>query len=407
MSKFTANVGVTIPALRGLQGSRVLYLALPSNAVVNNFIPPDMEPVAERSQRAFDPGHARRIGEYMVSNPTEYVLGAMTYAIDREGIFDPVEPGAPIGMLTIPLEARMRSIDGQHRRHGLKSALDVMDELGEEHSAILFYVESDVEKRRQMFSDMNWTPRPVSKSVNVGFNSRDPFSRAVQHLVDSHPLLMGRAEAERASIPKGSTNLFTLGILHDVLKRLVIGPERRLTAGKKVDEKEIIEAGEDFFTFLMESRDEFQQVQSNPEVTEEVRKTTILLNGTTLRMIAGAVYFATVDRGYELDDLKEPLGEVDFSPQADIWQKETGFVPVGKTTPNSRLQEIRAATQALLNRIAPDPDDEPDVGEMDGSPVGLLASDGPTEPRESDGDLLSGSATEFSGPPTPTAGEQS
>jgi len=353
MSRFTANIGVTIPALRGMQGSRVMYLALPSNAVVNNFIPPDMEPTPERSQRAFDPNHARRIGEYMVTNPEEYVLGAMTYAIDREGTFDPVEPGAPIGMLTIPLEARMRSIDGQHRRHGLKSALDVMDELGEEHSAILFYVEQDVEKRRQMFSDMNWTPRPVSKSVNVGFNSRDPFSRSVQHLVESHPLLMGRAEAERASVPKGSTKLFTLGILHDVLKRLVIGPERRITAGKKVEDKEIIEAGEDFFTFLMESRDEFQQVQSDPEVTEEVRKTTILLNGTTLRMIAGTIFFATVDRGYNLDDLKEPLGEVDFSPSAAIWQTETGFVPAGKTTPNSRLQEVRAATQALLDRIAP------------------------------------------------------
>lgn len=364
MSRFTANIGVTIPALRGKQGSRTMYLALPSNAVVNNFIPPDMEPTAERSQRAFDPAHAGRIGEYIVGNADEYVLGAMTYAIDREGIFDPVEPGAPIGMLTIPLEARMRSIDGQHRRHGIKSALEVMDSIGDEHTAILFYVEEDVEKRRQMFSDMNWTPRPVSKSVNVGFNSRDPFSRAVQHLVASHPLLMGRAEAERASIPKGSTNLFTLGILHDVLKRLVIGPERRLTAGKKVSDAEIIEIGDEFFTFLMESRDEFQKVHADPDATEEVRKNTILLNGTTLRMIAGAVFFATTERGYELDDLKEPLGEVDFAPTADIWQKETGFVPVGKTTPNSRLQEIRAATQVLLNRIAPLRDAESDADEI-------------------------------------------
>ncbi len=353
MSRFSANIGVTIPALRGQQGARTMYLALPSNAVVNNFIPPDMEPAAERSQRSFDPNHARRIGEYMVGNPDDYVLGAVTYAIDREGVFDPVEPGAAIGMLTIPLEARMRSIDGQHRRHGIKSALDVMDALGDHHTAILFYVENDVEKRKQMFSDMNWTPRPVSKSVNVGFDSRDPFSRAVQHLVDSHPLLIGRAETERASIPKGSTNLYTLGILHDVLKRLVIGPERRLTAGKKAVDAEIIEAGEDFFTFLMESRDEFQKVHAHPESTEDVRKDTILLNGTTLRMVAGAVYYATKDRGYTLDDLKEPLAAVDFSPSAAIWQTETGFIPAGKTTPNSRLQEIRAATQALLERIAP------------------------------------------------------
>ncbi len=382
MSRFTANIGVSIPALRGKQGSRTMYLALPSNAVVNNFIPPDMEPAAERSQRAFDPNHARRIGEYIVGNPDEYVLGAMTYAIDREGIFDPVEPGAPIGMLTIPLEARMRSIDGQHRRHGIKSALDVMEEIGEEHSAILFYVEDDLEKRKQMFSDMNWTPRPVSKSVNVGFDSRDPFSRAVQHLVDSHPLLIGRAEAERASIPKGSTKLFTLGNLHDVLKRLVIGPERRLTAGKKVSEAEIIEAGDDFFTFLMESRDEFQKVQADPEATEDVRKSTILLNGTTLRMVAGAIFYATRDRGYDLDELKEPLSEIDFSPTAPMWSTETGFVPAGKMTPNSRLQEIRAATHALLDRIAPlreEPDENEDEGDEDDVTERILGTPEPEE----------------------------
>jgi DGQHR domain-containing protein len=360
-----------------------MYLALPSNAVVNNFIPPDMEPSHERSQRAFDPNHARRIGEYMITNPDEYVLGAITYAIDREGTFDPVEPGAPIGMLTIPLEARMRSIDGQHRRHGIKTALEVMDALGEEHSAILFYVESDVEKRKQMFSDMNWTPRPVSKSVNVGFDHRDPFSRAVQHLVDSHPLLMGRAESERASIPKGSTNLYTLGILHDVLKRLVIGPERRLTAGKKVEDAEIIEAGDEFFTFLMESRDEFQKVHADPESTEDVRKDTILLNGTTLRMIAGAVFFAIKDRGYVLDDLKEPLGEIDFSPTAALWQTETGFVPVGKTTPNSRLQEIRAATSALLEQIAPVQEESPEnADDGDHYPDAVHAVDAGGEPHE-------------------------
>jgi hypothetical protein len=223
----------------------------------------------------------------------------------------------------------------------------------------------------------------VSKSVNVGFDHRDPFSRAVQHLVDSHPLLMARAEAERASIPKGSTNLYTLGILHDVLKRLVIGPERRLTAGKKVEDAEIIEAGDEFFTFLMESRDEFQKVHADPESTEDVRKNTILLNGTTLRMIAGAVFFATKDRGYVLDDLKEPLGEIDFSPTAALWQTETGFVPVGKTTPNSRLQEIRAATSALLERIAPVQEDSPekaDDGDHYADAVHAAAPDG--EPHE-------------------------
>jgi DGQHR domain-containing protein len=366
MSRFTTNIGFSIPALRGVQGTRTIYLTLPTNGVVNNFISPEMEPIPERSQRAFDPNHARRIGEYIADNPKEYVLGALTYALDREGSFDPVEAGAPIGMLNIPLEARMRSIDGQHRRHGIKSALDVMEELAEEHCAVLFYVERDVEARRQMFSDMNWTPRTVSKSVNVGFDSRDPFAVAVRELVESHTLLTDRVETERASIPKTSTNLYTLGALHDTVKRLTIGPERRLTSGKKVEVGEIVEAGSDFFTFLMETRDEFQRVHAHPEETEVIRQQSILLSGTTLRMLAGAIFFATQERGYHLDELKESVGEIDFAPTADLWQKETGFVPVGKLTPNSRLQEVRAATQLVLDRIAPVREDEEDAESADG-----------------------------------------
>jgi hypothetical protein len=102
---------------------------------------------------------------------------------------------------------------------------------------------------------------------------------------------------------------------------------------------------------LQDARTEFQRVLDEPDSTEEERKSTILLNGTVLKVIAGAVSLALKD-GYSIEELTEPLRAVDFSPEARIWL-EAGFIAPGKTTPGSRNQEVRAAVMALVGAIAP------------------------------------------------------
>lgn len=347
---------VSFAALKGKQGGRTMYFILPSNATLNNIVPPDMEPDMDRSQRAFDPAHAKGIATYIVNNQNEYVLGALTYGCDQEGRWEPVEEGAPFGLLHLPLNAKLRSIDGQHRRRGLKEAIDVADWVVGDNTAVLIYVEPDVDKRKQMFSDMNWTVRPVSKSVNIGFNSRDPFARAVTRLVASNPLLEGRVETERASISKGSNNLFTLGTLYDALKRLQVGPDGKIGSKTVIDEEDIYEAGDSFFNLLYANRPEFKTVIEDPDKTEDMRKSSLLLNGTTLKMLAGAVQWATHKRGRKMADLAKPIKDLDFSPAATIWQ-ESGFIAPGMTTPMSRNQEVRATATAVLEVIAPEKKD--------------------------------------------------
>src|SRR5688572_13075524 len=124
--------GIPIPALRGRQGSRTMYLTLPRNKILNNFFPREFEadPADARSQRPYDPKRAEQIGNYMAGNRDDYVLGALTYAMDVPGSFREAEPGSDIGILTIPLDARLRSTDGQHRRGGIKEAMEALQELG-------------------------------------------------------------------------------------------------------------------------------------------------------------------------------------------------------------------------------------------------------------------------------------
>jgi DNA sulfur modification protein DndB len=281
----------------------------------------------------------------------DYVLGTLTYAMDREGEFEPIGNSA-IGLLKLPLDAKLRTIDGQHRRGAIKEAVEAFEQLEEEDTVLLVYVESDMQKRRQMFSDMNWHQKPVTKSVNVAFDSRDPFARAVQKLSETHELLRDRVEMDSSTIHPGSDKLFTLGAIYDSLSRLFVGVTGRVRSKEKYVEEDLIKEGAAFFSLLLKARSEFHRVLDYPSETGKLRTKTILLSSTTLKMLAGAVYIAK-RRGYSMEELEEPIRQLDFKPNATIWRK-TGFVSPGKTTPNARNQEVKATIEAVVNVIAPD-----------------------------------------------------
>ena len=350
------SAGVSLPALRGRQGDRTMYLTLPKNQVLNNFFPRDFEPIpaGAHSQRPYDPGRASAIGRYMAKNRRDYVLGALTYAIDQPGNFQEVEPGSDIGVLTVPLDARLRSTDGQHRRGGIKEALSECEELGDEHTALLIYVEPDLTKRRQMFSDMNWHQKPVSKSVNVGFDRRDPFARVTQRLVGKHRLLQGRVETERPSISAGSEKLYTQGTIYDALGRCVSGVGGRVRNRDRWDDREdeLYTIGAGFFDLLISSRDELASIASGELQPAELRARSILGSGTTLRAIAGA-YYLCLREGFTTADLAPGLHGINFSPKNRVWHR-IGFVTPGKGTPNARLQEVKTAAQTIAKAMVPE-----------------------------------------------------
>lgn len=328
-----------------------MYLVLTTNAILTSFFSTEVEAPEGASQRPLDPRHARAIGDYVVQNPADYVLGALTYACDDEGFFDEAVPGTGLGVLRLPLDARLRSVDGQHRRVGLSQAIQRSRELGTEHAALLIYVEPDLRKRRQMFSDMNNTPRKVAKAVNVAFDSRDPFARAVNRLAEEHPLLADRVERMSARVQPGSAALFTLGAVHDAVKRLFVGPNGRVKDPSKYSEDAVFERAAAFFDLLMEARPELTTTTAS-EALDDLRTRSILLSSTTLRVIAGAVWQAEMQASSELDhrELVRALKVVDFAPSSQVWV-DCGFVSPGKFTPNARNQEVQAATDSLTKLL--------------------------------------------------------
>lgn len=351
MSDAPIQQGLNIAAITGRQGNRTMYQVLVENSVLNNFFTINMDPPAEKSQRQMDPKHATAIADYIRDNPEEYVLGAMIYAVDRECPFTPSTIDPRLGVLNIPFGTNLRSLDGQHRRQGLNEAIADDPQLSSDHTAVLIYVEPEIGKRRQMFSDMNATPKVVAKALNVAFDSRDPFARVAMELSEKHPLLANNVEFAARQVNPTSQKWYTVGSIYDALKRLQVGPTGRVRNAGQYSEEAIRERGTQFLDLLMGARDEYRRVQAGEDITR-IRVQSILFSATTMRALSGAVHDALESEvaPSEATGFIADLRSLDFAPNAAMWQ-ETGFVSPGKTTPNARNQEVVAATRVIIKHL--------------------------------------------------------
>lgn len=362
-----ARPGIHIEALRGRQGDREMFLLLVTNNVLLRNFAAEAEVAdhGERVQRTLDKRHYQDIVTYLTENPGDYVLGAMTYATDMVGDADfvPSRPGSNIGTLILPMNAKLRCLDGQHRRAAIALAVAEDDELGDDYSAVVLYVEDDYTSRRQMFSDMNATPKVVSKALNITFDTRDPYARAAQDLAAKHPMLVDVVELEKARINAGDAKIFSLNGVYDGLKRFDLGmvlPRGR--SPKEKSDEELFGIGTKLFDVITSARPEFgevrdliDQITEPKELTEQMRakrKSTLLLSTTTLRVIAGALNEAMKEDGNtDVSLYRDNLARIDFKPDSRLFNDpQVNFVG-NSGTPSARNQEVFAATKALAGAL--------------------------------------------------------
>ena len=350
------DFGIKVPAIRGKQGERTFYVTNLPNEFLRNIFK-DVKPAAEQSQRPLDPRHSEDIKAYIRQNRSEYLIGALTYAMDQDGNFTPLvntsNENFTLGELTIPLNASFSSLDGQHRRQALINLLDEDEKLKFETTGVLIYVESDIMKKRQMFSDMNSTPKKVSKSLNVAFDNRDPFARGAKVLIRKHPLLIDRIEELAPRVKSDSNYFYSLASIQDTLKKLFVGSAGRVSDPQKYTEEIVLQRGIDFFNLLQDARPEFSEASQSLEKLIALRKQSILFSSTTLRALAGATYkslnYYSSERLLNIKiHIKPALQEIDFSPNSKLFIK-AGFIQRGSVTPSARNQEIMAATNAIFS----------------------------------------------------------
>jgi len=352
---------IPLPAIRGKQGGRTFYVSNLPNLLVRNFLRDVQSAVdiSERSQRPLDPKHADDITNYLKSNVNEYVVGALTFAMKTEGEFTPLpnqsSDGYELGTLQFNLVQEFHSLDGQHRRQAIIKAMEEVDSIRDDSTAVIFYVEPELKRRQQMFSDMNSTPRKVSKSLNIAYNNRDPFARAAKQLAEDHPLLKGKIEKLQPRVKSDSSDFYSLSSIQDAVKRVVTGSISKGVVIEDLTDNEIQRRGGEFFDLLLKSRNEFTAAANDPKVLQKFREDTILFSSTTLRVLAGAVgranqYYKAQTPTAIQDKLVNALAKIDFGVNSDLFIK-SGFIARGSSTPSARNQEIVAAIRAVTEKM--------------------------------------------------------
>ena len=353
-----ATYGLVIPAIRGKQGGRIFYSTnLPIAALRVYF--GAVEPALEKSQRPIVASHVKDIERYILDNQNEYVLGALTYSSDTEGSFEVLgkdNSGFELGNLTFSAGTVFKSLDGQHRREAIMNAASENEGLAKDSIAVLIYVEPDLVNRRQMFSDMNSTPKKVSKSLNINYDNRDPFAIGAKSLITKHPMLIGRVEELAPRVKPDSDNFYSLASIQDTLKKLFVGSIGRVKDPSMYPEERIVSRGMQFFEILLKARPEYAKAMNSHEELVRLREQTILFSSTTLRALAGAVYKATEfyevgDLGLIENKLVKLISDIDFTTNSRLFI-DAGFISPGSSTPSARNQEVQSATMAIFAVLA-------------------------------------------------------
>jgi DNA sulfur modification protein DndB len=215
-----AGFELHLPGIRGNQAGHDFYLVMcPLRIVPRLFRTEDEEIQPElQAQRVLNKARIPEISRYITDNPDSYVLSSIVGSIDREVSFEPVAGragSAGVGILKLPVSARLLIHDGLHRRAAIEAALRLKPGLGDETLSLVLYVDPGFRRSEQIFSDLKRHGARSTRSQGILYDSRDELALITKELIKRTDVFEGMTEMVRSKISNRSLKLFTLsGIYH-------------------------------------------------------------------------------------------------------------------------------------------------------------------------------------------------
>ena len=301
----------------------------------------------ERAQRVINKQRIPVIRDYLLENPDSYVFSSITASyqlpagVSDDQLFTPFEADSDIGVLNLPMEADLLINDGQHRRGGIAAALEEDPTIGEDSISVVLFPFENHDRAQQMFSDLNRTAQPTTKSLNILYDHRDRLSNITMTLLSHVAVLEGRVDKEHASLARRSPALITLGSLHDATKEL-LGEVTEESFTEKVD---IAVA---FWQTLAAAIPAWADVAAGRATGPQVREQTIATHAVTLRAI-GAVGRGLMERRPDswASTLTQVFSGIDWSRTNPDWD---GVVVADGDVLNRR-QNQRDLTELLRVKL--------------------------------------------------------
>jgi DNA sulfur modification protein DndB len=343
-SKMTAKQGNfhQFPAVRGDQAGRPFFIAMcPLRVVPRLFVFDEEEVPAElRAQRTLNRSRIPVIARYLLAHEKSYVLSALTASVDAKIRFTAFGPDQTqsLGLLEIPMDARILINDGQHRRAAIEAAIKAKPSLGQDNIPVLFFSDEGLKRSQQMFADLNKFAVRPSNSLSTLYDHRDSGSELARYLAAECRAFKGLTEMEKSSISNRSTNLFTLSsIKHSSRALLRKKLKDDITVGERMIAKE-------FWDVVSDHVPDWARARRREVSTAELRQASVHAHGLALQALAivGAELFNSNPRSWKSQ--LSAIRTVDWSrANTEIWE--------GRAMVQGRISKAATNIQLTANYL--------------------------------------------------------
>lgn len=332
----------TFPAVQGTQAGKDFFIAMcPLRMVPRLFVFDEEEvPPELRAQRTLNRSRVPKIAEYLVLNPKTYILSALTASVDAQVQFRPLESaGQGLGLLQIPMDARILINDGQHRRAAIEEAIKQNPELGQDNVPVLFFVDEGLDRSQQMFADLNKHAVQPSPSIGLLYDRRDRSADLARYLAFECTAFKSLTEMERSTISNRSTKLFTLSSIRNASRALL-----RRNENKEEYSLEDKMLAKEFWEAVAEQIPDWSRARTREISTSELRQNFVHAHGVLLQAlgIAGAALLAARPKNWKV--ALKALRNIDWSrTNTSVWE--------GRVMLHGRISKASVNVQLTSNLL--------------------------------------------------------
>ena len=341
---------VTFPAMRGTIGGRTYYSCMmPLRVVPKMFTFRDWAEFSpeEREQRVLNQKRIPHIAKYILDNEDGYLFASITASYKCTVGFQSSKAEENIGSVEMDFdEAEFVINDGQHRCAAIAAALKENPALGDETISVLLFEYETRDRMQQMFSDLNRFVAKTSKSLDILYDKRDPYSRLTLDVIRMVDVFDGMVDRDAISIGIRSPKLFTLSTIYDSNKELLKFHDVEGDSEEAEESlQEITAVAARFWKTVADNIPVWRSVKDQHMRAMELRQESLASHATVMRAIggAGAELMREDPDGWE--DRLQALQEIDWSKSHSQWE---GVCVVAGSVSSNR--QSRQATKAFVKR---------------------------------------------------------
>ena len=338
-----------VPCVQGEMGGVKYYLiSLPLGEVATRLVYQEEHegenlPLEERYQRKLNEARVQQsLVPYLEKK--DHFFPPVVATVDDEKI------RCKDDLLVLPENVVFPVLDGQHRLAAVRDYLDRdlppsrKRDVQAETIGVVLLEGLPLEKRQQMFSDLNRNQKVPPKALGILFDQRDVCAVVAKQLAH-RPMFKDKVNMESSAISKKTQHIVTLGMLYEIARTfMLVVPSAKVAElkdefKKATAEEAADEIGEVLEKVVFAAMPDHENVGKVSPEAVKARATYLCYSSLGWYAISRAVA-RLLGFGMSGKEIRQRLGEIDWRITNPMWEH---VVPGGKVMVRRDTIEFAAA----------------------------------------------------------------